>query len=130
LAKDCCLQRHQLTPPKISDKLRALKWSFLMAGNTSYRQLVLDSLADQIETIHSFGVSSLALFGSVARDEATENSDLDFLVEFEGAATFDRYMNLKFFLEDLFNKPVDLVTKKSLKSQITKTVLAEAIDVT
>jgi uncharacterized protein len=116
--------------PKISDKLKTLQWYFLMATNSSYRQLVLDSLGDRIETIHSFGVSSLALFGSVARDEATETSDLDFLVEFEGSATFDRYMDLKFFLEDLFNKPVDLVTKKSLKFQITETVLAEAIDVT
>jgi uncharacterized protein len=101
-----------------------------MTTTPSYRQLVLDSLSDRIETIHSFGVISLALFGSVARDEATETSDLDFLVEFEGSATFDRYMNLKFFLEDLFNKPVDLATKKSLKPQITKIILAEAISVT
>jgi uncharacterized protein len=100
-----------------------------MPIKSSYRQIVLDSLGDLIETIHSFGVSSLALFGSVARDEATEISDLDFLVEFEGSATFDRYMDSKFFLEDLFNKPVDLVTRKSLKSQIIETVLAEAIDV-
>jgi uncharacterized protein len=114
---------------KISDKLGTLQWSFLMTTNQSYRQLVLDSLGDRIKTIHSFGVSSLALFGSVARDEATEISDLDFLVEFEGSATFDRYMDSKFFLEDLFNKPVDLVTRKSLKSQIIETVLAEAIDV-
>jgi uncharacterized protein len=69
-----------------------------MATNTFYRQLVLDSLGDRIETIHSFGVSSLALFGSVARDEATETSDLDFLVGFEGSATFDQYMNQGYFI--------------------------------
>jgi uncharacterized protein len=96
----------------------------------SYRQIVLNLLHDRLDTIYSFGVQSLALFGSVARDEATEQSDIDFLVEFEGSATFDRYMDLKFFLEDLFNKPVDLVTKRSLKPQISQTVLAEAIDVT
>ncbi len=101
-----------------------------MTTKQSYRQLVLDSLGDRLDTIHGFGVSYLALFGSVARDEGTEISDLDFLVEFEGTATFDGYMNLKFFLEDLFNKPVDLVTKKSLKSQISESVLSEAIDVT
>jgi uncharacterized protein len=67
-----------------------------MHNNSSYRQIILDTLDDRIKTIHSFGVSSLALFGSVARDEATETSDLDFLVEFEGSATFDQYMNLKF----------------------------------
>ena len=101
-----------------------------MTPPSSYRQTVLNRLRDRLDTLHSFGVRSLALFGSVARDEATETSDLDFLVEFEGAATFDRYMDLKFFLEDLFGKPVDLVTKRSLKPQIQQAVLQEAIDVT
>jgi uncharacterized protein len=100
-----------------------------MNDQPSYRQIVLNRLHDQIDTIHGFEVHSLALFGSVARDEATETSDLDFLVEFKGAATFDRYMDLKFFLEDLFDKPVDLVTKRSLKPQISQTILAEAINV-
>lgn len=95
----------------------------------SYRQVVLNQLRDRLNIIRSFGVKSLALFGSVARDEASETSDLDFLVEFEGAATFDRYMDLKFFLEDLFGKPVDLVTKRSLKPQIAESVLKEAINV-
>lgn len=99
-----------------------------MSHQATDRQTVLSLLQDCRETIRSFGVSSLALFGSVARDEATEASDLDFLVEFEGVATFDRYMDLKFFLEDLFGKPVDLVTKRSLKPQIAKSVLAEAIE--
>ena len=100
-----------------------------MNTDYSYRQTVLNSLRDRLDVIHNLGVRSLALFGSVARDEATETSDLDFLVEFEGTATFDRYMDLKFFLEDLFHKPVDLVTKRSLKSQIRQTVLEEAINV-
>jgi len=100
-----------------------------MTIQPSYRQVVLKQLRDHIDTIHSFGVKSLALFGSVARDEASNTSDLDFLVEFEGTATFDRYMDLKFFLEDLFGKPVDLVTKRSLKPQIAESVLKEAINV-
>ena len=99
-------------------------------GQALKRQVILTILKDRLDTIRSFGVQSLALFGSVARDEATETSDLDFLVEFEGAATFDRYMDLKFFLEDLFGKPVDLVTKRSLKPQIAESVLGEAINVT
>jgi predicted nucleotidyltransferase len=101
-----------------------------MSSQAVYRQTVLAQLRDRLDTIRGFGVQSLALFGSVARDEATEASDLDFLVEFEGAATFDRYMNLKFFLEDLFDKPIDLVTKRSLKPQIAASVLEEAINVT
>ena len=100
-----------------------------MSIQSSYRQTVLTRLADRLDTIRGFGVHTLALFGSVARDEATETSDLDFLVEFEGAATFDRYMDLKIFLEDLFEKPIDLVTKRSLKPQIRQTVLEESIDV-
>jgi predicted nucleotidyltransferase len=90
---------------------------------------VLACLQDHLDTIKSFRIQSLALFGSIARNEATPTSDLDFLVEFEGPATFDRYMDLKFFLEDLFERPVDLVTKRSLKPQISQTVLEEAIRV-
>ena len=74
-----------------------------------------------------YGVKSLAVFGSVARDEATPTSDIDLLVEFDGIATFDRYMELKFYLED--NLGHKLVTKRMLKPQIQETVLQEAIDV-
>jgi len=91
---------------------------------------VLQTLREQPQLFETFQIKSLALFGSIARDEATEASDLDFLVEFEGAATFDRYMDLKFSLEDLFGKPVDLVTRRSLKPQIAESVLEEAISVT
>ncbi|MEO1672620.1 MAG: hypothetical protein AAFR77_17900 [Cyanobacteria bacterium J06631_2] len=52
------------------------------------------------------------------------------MVEFEDATTFDRYMDLKFFLEDLFQMPVDLVTKCSLKPEISQKVLEKAIYVT
>lgn len=76
-----------------------------------------------------YGVKSLAVFGSVARDEATPTSDIDLLVEFDGVATFDCYMDLKFYLEDNLGRKVDLVTKKMLKPQIQETVLQEAIDV-
>ncbi len=91
------------------------------------QQIVLSTLSHHQETLNRFGVKTLALFGSVARNQATTDSDLDFLVEFEGAATLDGYMDLKFFLEDLFNKKVDLVTRRSLKPQITQNVLREAV---
>lgn len=74
-----------------------------------------------------FGIQSLSLFGSVARNEATATSDLDFVVDFEGVVTFDRYMDLKIFLEDLFNKKIDLAIKGSLKPQIRERVFEEAI---
>jgi uncharacterized protein len=76
-----------------------------------------------------FGVKSLALFGSVARNQATEKSDLDFIVDFEGTVTFDQYMDLKIFLEDLFDKKIDLAIGDSLKAQIRQQVFEEAINV-
>ena len=56
-------------------------------------------------------------------------SDLDFLVEFEGRAGFDKYMDLKFFLEDLLDAKVDLVTRKALKSRLRPYIEKEAINV-
>jgi hypothetical protein len=93
------------------------------------RQVVLTRLSNHRDALRVFGVQSLALFGSVARNESTADSDLDFLVEFEGPATFDLYMDLKFFLEDLFDRPVDLVTKRSLKPQLSQAILEDAIRV-
>ncbi|MCM1982690.1 nucleotidyltransferase family protein [Lyngbya confervoides] len=55
-------------------------------------------------------MKTLALFGSTAHNQATATSDLDFLVEFRTATTLNQYMTLKFFLEDLFDTSVDLVT--------------------
>lgn len=56
-----------------------------------------------------FSVKSLELFGSFARDEAHTTSDIDILMEFEETPTFNHYMGLKFYLEDLLGTKVDLV---------------------
>ena len=93
------------------------------------RQTVVDLLRDCEETIRTFDVRSLFLFGSVARNEASPASDLDFLVEFEGSATLDGYMGLKHFLENTFGCSVDLVTRKTLKPVISQAVLEDAIRV-
>lgn len=79
--------------------------------------------------LKNFGVKSLAIFGSVARDEAHSKSDIDILVEFSAPPTFDRYMDLKFYLEDRLGQNVDLVSHKMLKPQIRQTVEKEAIRV-
>jgi len=71
----------------------------------------------------------LSLFGSAARGEAKEDSDLDFLVEFEGPATFDRYMDLKELLEREFKTTIDLVTVRALKPILRDQILSEAIRV-
>ena len=76
-----------------------------------------------------FHVKSLSLFGSVATDEAGPGSDLDLLLEFEGPATFDLYMGLKLFLEDVLDCRVDLVMSKALKARMRPQVEREAVRV-
>jgi predicted nucleotidyltransferase len=94
------------------------------------RDEILTILRQHRAEIQGFGVKSLAIFGSVARDEAKSESDVDLLVEFEGKVTFDRYMDLKFYLEDRLAMKVDLVTQKMLRPQIRQTVEKEALRVT
>ena len=93
------------------------------------REQILAILATHREAWKRFGVRSLALFGSAARDEIRPESDLDILVEFEGKATFDRYMELKFLLEELFGRRVDLVTRKAIKPRLRARIEREAIHV-
>jgi predicted nucleotidyltransferase len=76
-----------------------------------------------------FGISSLALFGSVARDEAGPDSDVDLLVEFRETPGLAEYMGLKFWLEDRLGRRVDLVMDKALKPWARPLVEAEAIRV-
>jgi predicted nucleotidyltransferase len=64
-----------------------------------------------------FTVAKIGVFGSCVRDEASPESDIDILVEFE-KPTFDNYMELKFFLEDILGAEVDLVLADALKPRL------------
>ena len=90
---------------------------------------VLDLLNDRIDAIRAHGVVSLSLFGSFARGRPTPDSDVDLLVDFGGPATFDQYMGLKLYLEDLLGTQVDLVTRGGLRPRIRPLIEAEAIRV-
>lgn len=76
-----------------------------------------------------FEVTDLALFGSVARDEAREDSDVDILVQFDGPATSKRYFGVQFYLEDLLGCPIDLVTDKALRPELRPYIESEAVHV-
>ena len=76
-----------------------------------------------------FGIKRLALFGSTARDEAHNDSDVDILVDFDGPATAARYFGAQFYLEDMLGCPVDLVSEKALRPELRPFVDHEALDV-
>ncbi|MBF0624726.1 MAG: nucleotidyltransferase family protein [Magnetococcales bacterium] len=91
---------------------------------------VMQQLARSKEHLHrEFGVTRLALFGSTARDDAGESSDVDLLVAFDGPATSVRYFGVQFYLEDLLGCPVDLVTDKALRPELRPFIEKEAIHV-
>ncbi len=72
-------------------------------------------LRENMETIRSFGVRRIGLFGSVVRGEATDRSDIDVVVEFEpGRARMHNVVGLVRFLENLFGKKVDLMTTETI----------------
>lgn len=73
-----------------------------------------------------YGVRRIGIFGSVARDEVAESSDLDVLVELDDP-TFDHYMNLKFELEDRFGVPVDLVMQETVKERLRPIIERETV---
>ena len=78
------------------------------------KESIKQALVDNQETLRKYGVKRIGLFGSYVRGTATALSDIDFLVELE-KVTFDDYMGLALFLEELFKKEVDLVTLTSIK---------------
>jgi predicted nucleotidyltransferase len=91
---------------------------------------VLARLRGAEARIRAFGVRRLALFGSFARGTPRANSDVDLLVEFiPDAKTFDAFMGLAFFLEDLLQRRVELLTRESLSPYIGPRILLEAEDV-
>lgn len=76
-----------------------------------------------------FGASSVALFGSAARDELRPDSDIDILVEFDPPPTFDAYFGAKDYLEAALGRPVDLVTPGGLKPRARQHVERDLVHV-
>ncbi len=78
--------------------------------------------------VERFGVDEVAIFGSYARGDQREDSDIDILIAFkEGYKTFENYMDLKFYLEEIFGKKIDLIIKSAINPRIKPFVITEAI---
>jgi uncharacterized protein len=102
-------------------------WGIIRAVDRAKTLLLLSQ--HKAEMQRRFGLRSLALFGSRARDQSRPDSDVDLLVEFDGAATSARYFGLQFYLEDLLGGPVDLVTNQALRPELRPFVERDAIHV-
>jgi predicted nucleotidyltransferase len=88
------------------------------------KEIILDTLHNNRKIIRDLGVRKLILFGSYARDEQNENSDIDFLVEFDNKKnTFRNFYGLKHFLEDSFVKNIDLVESEYVRSELKPYIL-------
>jgi len=90
-------------------------------------EAIIEKIEENGKKIREYGVKRIGLFGSYMRNEQKVGSDIDILVEFEkDKKTFDNYMNLKFFLEDLFSCKVDLVVIEAIKSDLRPYILGSA----
>lgn len=78
------------------------------------------------EDLARLGTRHLAIFGSIARSEATKSSDIDILVDFDAKQGFFVFADLKFYLEDILNCNVDLVSTRALHPALKKRILNEA----
>lgn len=88
------------------------------------KEIILEELKSHKEKIREFGVKRLELFGSFAVDAQGANSDIDFLVTFEdNRGDVDDYLGLLHFLEDLFEKRIDLVNKNLIRDELKDTIM-------
>ena len=88
--------------------------------------MLLEILQANRPTILSYGVSRIGLFGSFVRDEANNLSDVDFVVEFKsGKKSYDNYIELAYFLENLLGRKVELLTPKSMSPYIGPRIMKE-----
>ena len=97
-----------------------------MSTEIATKQDVLDALHQSRSRLKAFGVRRIGLFGSFARGEQRSDSDVDLLVEFEpDKKTFDAFLELSLFLEDLLLHRVELVTLESLSPHLGPHILKE-----
>jgi len=88
------------------------------------KEEIIQKIEENKEKIRSFGVSELTLVGSYARDEANEDSDIDFVVEFEeNRGSYDDFVHLVQFLKDLLGKEIELGEKHLIREELKPYIL-------
>lgn len=93
------------------------------------RDEILETLRAHMNAIRAFGVSRVALFGSLARGEGQADSDADILVAFEQPVGFFAFARLQRYLEGIIGRSVDLVTPGAIRPEMREAILGEALNV-
>ena len=97
-----------------------------MQNSVNKKSFLFFLITSNKHQIKKFGVKKLGVFGSFVRNEQNEQSDIDLLVDFEPEKeTYKNFINLVFFLEDLFGRRVEIVTSNSLSPYIGPHILKE-----
>ncbi len=93
------------------------------------KEYILSKMKQQKRKLQNLGIVKIGLFGSYVREEQSEKSDIDILIEFEPEKeTFDNYMSVYDILENLFrNEKIEIVTKNGLSPYIGPQILKEVI---
>jgi predicted nucleotidyltransferase len=107
----------------IKQKSRSDFCSSSFASLTPIKQIISEHRKELRE---KYKVRKIGIFGSYARGEQKETSDIDILVEFEeGYKNFDNFMNLYYYLKDIFKTDIDLLTKESISKHLKNEILSE-----
>ena len=100
-----------------------------MGKNQIEKELVIKKLKEIKDYLRKeYGIENIGLFGSLVRNEQNESSDIDLLIEIQAEMlSLIKYMKLKFFLEDILGRKVDLVLKRAIKPRLRERILKEVI---
>ena len=91
------------------------------------REKMIFLLKSHKRQLKKFGVRSISIFGSIARNQARKRSDVDLLVDFNRPIGLFEFARLKMYLEELLGRKVDLVTPEALRKELREVILKEAI---
>ncbi len=99
-----------------------------MGENITIKNLLRILKDNKITLSEKYGVTDIAVFGSYVRNEHKGKSDIDIFVELKpGFRTFDNFMDLKFYLQKITSKKIDLVVKDSIRQELKPAIFKEAV---